>query len=146
MGSALFWFENWMGLGDLYFITLPHFVCDEPIHNVYDVVEDGAWDVEKLLEILPEYIDVHILNNVKPPGVQGEIDKPYWMLKTKGEFSVRSAWEYVRRRKEPMNSYKKMWIKGLPFKISFFMWKVWRNKLPLDEFMRRLGYLMASRC
>lgn len=78
-------------MGALYFVTPHDFVYDESIHNVYDVVEDGAWDVEKLLEILPEYIDVHILNNVKPPGVQGEIDKPYWMLETKGEFNVRSS-------------------------------------------------------
>lgn len=45
-----------------------------------------------------------------------------------------------------MNAYKKIWIKGLPFKIAFFMWKVWKNKLPLDDFMRRLGYLKAFRC
>lgn len=39
-----------------------------------------------------------------------------------------------------------IWVKGLPFKIAFFMWKVWKNKIPLDDFLRRLGYLMASRC
>nr|XP_009798917.1 PREDICTED: uncharacterized protein LOC104245059 [Nicotiana sylvestris] len=39
-----------------------------------------------------------------------------------------------------------IWVKGLSFKISFFMWKVWKAKLPLDDFMRRLGYFMPSRC
>lgn len=59
---------------------------------------------------------------------------------------MKSAWEYVRRRKQPMIAYKKMWIKGLPFKISFFTWKVWRNKFTLDDFMRSLGYFVASKC
>lgn len=52
----------------------------------------------------------------------------------------------MRRRQDLCNAYKKIWVKGLPFKITFFMWKVWRNKLPLDDFFRRLGYLMASKC
>ncbi|XP_019244346.1 PREDICTED: uncharacterized protein LOC109224216 [Nicotiana attenuata] len=34
MGSALFWFENWTGLGALYFITPPDFLCDESVQNV----------------------------------------------------------------------------------------------------------------
>ncbi|XP_075084871.1 uncharacterized protein LOC142168109 [Nicotiana tabacum] len=39
-----------------------------------------------------------------------------------------------------------MWVKGLPFKITFFILKVWRNKLPLDNYFRWFGYLMDSRC
>lgn len=39
-----------------------------------------------------------------------------------------------------------MWVKGLPFKILFFMWKVWKAKLPLDDYMKNMGYLMPSRC
>lgn len=41
MGSALFWFENWTGLGALYFVTPPDFVCDESVNNIFDVVKDG---------------------------------------------------------------------------------------------------------
>ncbi|XP_070037046.1 uncharacterized protein [Nicotiana tomentosiformis] len=146
MGSSLFWFENWTSLGALYFATPPNFVCDESIQNIYDVVSDGQWDEEKIREILPEEFATHILHNIKPPRVQDILDKPVWTLETSGEFSVKSAWEYLRSRKDPRNAFKMIWAKGLPFKISFFMWKVWRNKLPLDDFFRRLGYLMASKC
>lgn len=59
---------------------------------------------------------------------------------------MKSAWDFLRRRQDPCNAYKKIWMKGLPFEIAFFMWEVWRNKLPLDDFFRRLGYLMASKC
>lgn len=50
LGSSLFWFENWTGLGALYFIIPPKFVCDESIQNIYDVVQDGQWDEEKIRE------------------------------------------------------------------------------------------------
>ncbi|XP_019253806.1 PREDICTED: uncharacterized protein LOC109232489 [Nicotiana attenuata] len=80
MGSSLFWFDNWTGLGALYFLVPQEFGIDEYVHNVYDVIEDGGWDVDRLYELLPE--------------------------------------EYA----------------------------VWKAKLPLDDFMRRLGYFMPSKC
>ncbi|XP_070046428.1 uncharacterized protein [Nicotiana tomentosiformis] len=39
-----------------------------------------------------------------------------------------------------------MWVKGLPFKVSFFMWRLWKEKLPLDDWFQRLGYIRTSRC
>ncbi|XP_070006056.1 uncharacterized protein [Nicotiana sylvestris] len=68
------------------------------------------------------------------------------MLETRGYFSVRSAWDYTRRRDEPRTTYRMIWVKGLPFKIAFFMWKVWKAKLPLDDFLKRVGYCMPSKC
>ncbi|XP_070055075.1 uncharacterized protein [Nicotiana tomentosiformis] len=134
------------GLGALYFLVPPEFGVDETVYNVYDVMDDSAWNADKILEILPEEFAEHILPHMKPPVVHDVLDKPQWMLETRGEFSVKSAWEYLRRRNKPANAYKKIWVKGLPFKIAFFMWKVWRNKLPLYDFFKRVGYLMASKC
>ncbi|XP_075083476.1 uncharacterized protein LOC142167217 [Nicotiana tabacum] len=146
MGSSLFWFDNWKGLGALYFLVPLEFGVDKTIHNVYDVMDDSAWNADKIPEILPEEFAEHILLHMKPPVVHDVLDKPQWILETRGEFSVKSTWEYLRRRNEPANAYKKIWVKGLPFRIAFFMFKVWRDKLPLDDFFRIVGYLMASKC
>ncbi|XP_019248489.1 PREDICTED: uncharacterized protein LOC109227749 [Nicotiana attenuata] len=146
MGSLLFWYDNWTGLGALYFIVPQDFGIDETIHNVYDVVEEGSWNVNRLLEVLPEEYVLHIIEKNKSPTAYEVLDIPYWMLETRGFFSVRTTWEYLRRRDDPRVAYKMIWVKGLPFKISFFMWKVWKAKLPLDDFMRRLGYFMPSKC
>lgn len=78
--------------------------------------------------------------------MENELDIPYWMLQSRGNFSVKSAWDYLRRRNDPHLAYKMMWVKVLPFKIFFLMWKVWKAKLPLDDFLKRLGYCMPSRC
>lgn len=123
MGSSLFWFENWTGLGALYFITPLDFYCDESIQNIVDVVQAEGWDEVKLREILLNDLATHIMDNIKPPRVHNELDKPYWMLETNGMFSVKSVWDYLRKN-EPYNAYQKIWIKGLPFKFLFFMWKV----------------------
>ncbi|XP_070003073.1 uncharacterized protein [Nicotiana sylvestris] len=108
-GSSLFWFENWTGLGELYFLVPQDFGIDETLQNVHDVTLDGEWDVDRLFEMLPQDISVHILEKVKPPSPQQVLDMPCWMLETRGYFSVKSAWDYTRRRDEPRTAYRMIW-------------------------------------
>ncbi|XP_060216505.1 uncharacterized protein LOC132643993 [Lycium barbarum] len=136
-------FDNWSGLGPLYFIVPLEFQCNEAIENVSDVVTDGRWHVPAIRNNLPEDLAEYILHEVKPPAKPREIDKPWWMLETN---SVKSAWEYLRNRGEKKEVYKKIWVKGLPFKIAFLMWRVWHFKIPLDEVVKSWGYHMPSRC
>nr|XP_016514683.1 PREDICTED: uncharacterized protein LOC107831437 [Nicotiana tabacum] len=82
---------------------------------------------------LAEYIQ----HNIKPPVHDGMLDVPVWKLELRGEFSAKSAWDYMRRRRDPSTAYRNIWTKGMSFKVSFFMWKVWKNKLPLDDFFKR---------
>lgn len=42
------------------------------------------------------------------------------MLESKGEFIVKSTWDYIRHKGQPNDTYKFMWVKRLPFKISFY--------------------------
>ncbi|XP_075083560.1 uncharacterized protein LOC142167295 [Nicotiana tabacum] len=127
MGSSLFWFENWTRLGGLYFITPPDFFCDESVQNVWKVVRSRAWDDHKLKMLLPEDLANHIIQNIKHHVDNMVLDKPYWMLETRGEFSVKSTWEYVRKRKEPCNAYRMIWEETLPhlFFKSYAARKVW---------------------
>jgi len=52
-------------------------------------------------------------------------------------FIVKSAWEIVRKKDEVSNFFKNIWVKGLPFKIYFFGWRVWTNKIPVAAVMAR---------
>ncbi|XP_075104795.1 uncharacterized protein LOC107830035 [Nicotiana tabacum] len=122
------------------------FGIDKTVHNIHDVTLDGEWDMDMLFEMLPKDLAVHILEKIRPPSPQQVLDMPCWMLETRGYFSVKSAWDYTRRRDEPRTTYKMIWVKGLPFKIAFSMWKVWKAKLPLDDFLKRVGYCMPSKC
>lgn len=91
MGSSLFWFDNWTGLWALYFLVPQVFRIDESIRNVNDVVEDGMWNVEKIQEALPMEFAMNILERIKPPVMENKLDIPYWMLQSRGNFSVKSA-------------------------------------------------------
>nr|XP_009782874.1 PREDICTED: uncharacterized protein LOC104231558 [Nicotiana sylvestris] len=119
-GSSLFWFENWTGLGALYFLVPQDFGIDETIHNVHDVTLDGEWDVDRLFEMLPEDLAVYILEKINPPSPQQVLDMPCWMLETRGYFSVKSAWDYTRRRDEPRTAYRMIWIRNCKDNLEVF--------------------------
>ncbi|XP_075080475.1 uncharacterized protein LOC107786790 [Nicotiana tabacum] len=88
------------------------FAIDDNIHNVSDVGEDGRWNVERLLEVLPEEFATHIIERVKPPVISNDLDVPFWMLETKGNFTVKSAWDYLRRREDPRRAYCLICVKA----------------------------------
>ncbi|XP_060182538.1 uncharacterized protein LOC132612249 [Lycium barbarum] len=146
MGSSLFWFDNWTGLGPFYFLTPSDFYCNEAINNVSDVVTEGRWHEQAIRNNLPEEYADYILKELQPPARGDELDKPWWSLETQGDFTVKSAWEFIRSRGEKRDVYKKIWMKGLPFKISFLMWRVWHFKVSLDDVIRSWGYHMPTMC
>ncbi|XP_070034168.1 uncharacterized protein [Nicotiana tomentosiformis] len=132
MGSSRFWFDNWTGLGILYFLVPPEFGINESIHNVYDVLEHGDWNINRLMDILPKEYALHIVEKIRPPVMEDVSDVPYCMLEARGHFSVNKTWEYVRMRNEPRVAYNMIWV--------------WKAKLSLDDVLRRLGYFMPSKC
>ncbi|XP_070049029.1 uncharacterized protein [Nicotiana tomentosiformis] len=138
-GSSYFWYDNWTGLGTLYHTSGTGHWCDESIKYVDEVMENGTWNEVLLRELLPEEIAEHILEKIAPPAHQSMKDKPWWKLETNGQFIVKSAWHYIRKRRDERKLYKFMWAKGLPYKVSFFMWRLWKAKLPLDDWFQRLG-------
>ncbi|XP_060182578.1 uncharacterized protein LOC132612299 [Lycium barbarum] len=144
MGNALFWYDNWTGLGALYYVTTGD-TYDDRIQNVSEMVIDGNWDEARLELLLPGDIVQHIRDTIKPPMMIEEKDIHWWLLDSKGDFTVKSAWDYLRLRGQENEIYKYMLIKGLPFKISFFMWRCWKFKVPLDDVLKRMNINLASR-
>ncbi|XP_060177861.1 uncharacterized protein LOC132607800 [Lycium barbarum] len=122
------------------------FECDPTIILVKEIAEVGQWDEQLLRRILPGDLADHIMQHINPPNENGQADKAFWKLDSRGKFTVGSAFQLLRQRKDPSNLYKQMWIKGLPIKISFFMWRLWTFKLPLDDKLKKWGHQFPSRC
>ncbi|XP_075099288.1 uncharacterized protein LOC142176117 [Nicotiana tabacum] len=63
-------------LGALYFLVPQDFGIDETVQNVHEVTLDGEWDVDRLFEMLPEDLAVHILEKIKPLLPKQVLDVP----------------------------------------------------------------------
>ncbi|XP_059310907.1 uncharacterized protein LOC132062339 [Lycium ferocissimum] len=132
MGSSLFWFDNWTGLGPLYFLTPADFYCNEEINNVSDVVTKGRGHEPTIRNNLPEDLANYRLIDVQPPYRGDELDKPWWMLETKGDFTA-SLHGSISEAKEKKGMFTRRY-------------GVWHFKVPLGDVLRSWGYHMPSMC
>lgn len=87
----------------------------------------------------------YVVKDIRPT-IEGSNDVPYWMGCSSGKFNVRSAYQLLRHRIDPVEWTKNLWVKGLPYKISFFLWSVFKRRIPTDDILRRMEILIVSRC
>ncbi|XP_059295494.1 uncharacterized protein LOC132048826 [Lycium ferocissimum] len=62
------------------------------------------------------------------------------------EILVKSAWDLLRQKATISPHYEKLWIKGVSYKVSFFLWRIWFQKLPIDNVLKRMRISIVSRC
>ncbi|XP_019241256.1 PREDICTED: uncharacterized protein LOC109221250 [Nicotiana attenuata] len=145
-GSTNVWHENWTGLGALYHVIPPYFHINDELQEVADLREEEYWNDQLLDQKFPPDIADHIRKEVHFAEANECWDTPRWMPTPSGRFTVSSAWRILRHREPSNPEFVKIWTKGLPFKISFFFWRVWRGKVPTDDIWRRGGHMVVSRC
>ncbi|KAG5577323.1 hypothetical protein H5410_057457 [Solanum commersonii] len=95
------WYDNWTQLGPLY-----------------------TYQTEVMHDHLPDRIVEHIKHHMDHTRSINMGDKPGWIKTSTGKFSVKSAWEILRKKVEENANFKKIWVQDLPLKISFFSWRV----------------------
>lgn len=115
---SLFWYDHWTKMGALYYLE------EQPGEDeikVREFMSNNQWDKEKLLSCISVEMTEYIMSNISPVTTDGKADKAIWMGNISGEFSVKIAWEIVRKNKDKENQMDKIWNKRLPFKINFFL-------------------------
>ncbi|XP_075095490.1 uncharacterized protein LOC142173745 [Nicotiana tabacum] len=145
-GTTNIWHENWTGFGALYHVLPEDFPINEGLQEVAELRQGETWDDQLLDQTFNKEIAEHIRLNVHYEGSEGYWDKPYWMPTPSGKFSVSSAWQILRHKADPNQEFKLMWFKGWPFKISFFLCRLWRQKIATDDMWRRQEQMVMSRC
>ncbi|WMV13666.1 hypothetical protein MTR67_007051 [Solanum verrucosum] len=135
-GSCSFWWDNWLGVG-----PLAHYTSNSNRFNndsVLEFIEDGHWNMPKVLRVAPPS-QVHNILSMQLQLQQGLPDQAVWKPNTSGLFSVSSAWNCIREKREKakINTYN--WHPKIPFKCSFLLWRAIRGKLPTNEKLSRFG-------
>ncbi|XP_060211633.1 uncharacterized protein LOC132639172 [Lycium barbarum] len=86
-----------------------NFECDPTIILVKETAEVGQWDEQLLRRILPEDLADHIVQNINPPNENGQADKAFWKLDSRGKFTV-GFWKF----KLPLDDKLKKWGHQFP--------------------------------
>ncbi|KAH0696182.1 hypothetical protein KY289_013664 [Solanum tuberosum] len=142
-GTASFWMDNWTKQGALYYIE-PQGVYEEM--EVKEMILNGQWNIARLRQLLSHDMVDCILENISPTMNMDDQDKAWWMGNAQGEFTIKSAFQLTRKKREEKEWMNNIWLKGLPLKISFFFWRVWRQRIPTDDVLKRMRVNVVSKC
>ena len=117
-------------------------ICDNisSLNNstVSEFLQNGTWNESIIRQNVPPILVPDILQTSFHYNPENT-DNAIWTPEYNGKFSIASAWEVIRKKrvKDPINTI--IWHKHIPFKVSFFIWRALRNKLPTNENLQKLG-------
>lgn len=86
-----------------------YYVEDLPGEDEIEVKEfiiDNQWDREMLLSYVSLEMTEYIIGNIFSIFHNDKTDKAVWMGNNSGEFTVKTAWEIVRKRRLKKYSWK----------------------------------------
>ncbi|WMV40714.1 hypothetical protein MTR67_034099 [Solanum verrucosum] len=106
--------------------------------EVREFINGGRWDIFKLRQYVSDEMVERIVENINPLIEEEERDKPWWMGDSSGTVSVKSAWNLLRHKNERLEIFNYIWNKGLPFKLNFFLWRIWKGKIPTNDNLQRM--------
>ncbi|CAI9111894.1 OLC1v1012230C1 [Oldenlandia corymbosa var. corymbosa] len=132
-GDANFWKDDWLGTGCL------SVKYDEELGNnskvlVRDLIDNEAWNLDSLQGILLQD-DINEIES-KDVTLSNEADDWIWQNDTLGKFSLKSAFNHLRKRQESSQQCTYIWDKRLQLKISIFMWRL-HNSVYSEETLHR---------
>ncbi|XP_027156245.1 uncharacterized protein LOC113757028 [Coffea eugenioides] len=81
-----------------------------------------------------------------PVPEEGREVEVFWMPTTSGKFSLQSAFGDVRQTRHKSMAFTYIWHPQIPWKVSFFMLRLFLRRLPLPDRLGKLGFQLPSKC
>ncbi|XP_055803454.1 uncharacterized protein LOC129872506 [Solanum dulcamara] len=135
-GNCSFWWDDWLGIGPLanHYEYIPRFNNS----TVSMFLRNGKWNEEKIRQQAPQHM-IHTILNIEIMYQQNTLDQAQWKLQSHGNFTCKSAWEHVRKKKNKTLTDRMTWHTNIPFKASFLLWRALRHKLPTNHKLISFG-------
>ncbi|XP_060182380.1 uncharacterized protein LOC132612050 [Lycium barbarum] len=77
IGSSNIWFDNWTKLGALNYVVPQSWQINEQVEDVSELMTDGKWNISKLMQLFPEDIVQHIIQEIDIKYASNEWDRPW---------------------------------------------------------------------
>ena len=128
------WFDNWLPLGPIHSLMGDRIIYDSGLSRnaaVAEITTGNVWqwpvsNSPDLLVLKEETSRLHFF----PSESQDSI---YWLPLPTGVFSTRTAWEKIRRIKEPVPWRHVVWFHGSIPRASFILWLAVQRRLGTQD-------------
>ncbi|XP_060190382.1 uncharacterized protein LOC132619513 [Lycium barbarum] len=126
IGSSNIWFDNWTKLGALIYVVPQSWKINEHVEDVSELMTDGGWNISKLMQLFPEDIVQHIIQEIGITYASNEWDRP---SSSHGHHFVITATDYFTK-----------WV------VDDDKFRLWKFKVPVDEVVASIGIPLVSKC
>ncbi|XP_027150296.1 uncharacterized protein LOC113750530 [Coffea eugenioides] len=113
-------------------------------HLVADFIENGHWNLPLLQQWVPHGVVSEVVRVVPPVGQLPDL--MVWRPCSSGQFTLWSAFHLVRRHANSSFMSRQIWHPVVPLKISFFLLRLLRGRIPVDCCLMKFGVHGPSRC
>lgn len=140
------WYDNWHNLGPLKARFGARVIYDAASSNsatMSDYVGDHGWN--KPMPISNELIQMLDTWPQYQPRIDMD-DRVEWVLNANKEYTVKSAWNAIRRVGTVATWHKVVWHRDAIPRCSFIMWLVCRNRIRTRDRLKRWGVIDDSTC
>uniref|UniRef100_A0A0V0H027 Putative ovule protein n=1 Tax=Solanum chacoense TaxID=4108 RepID=A0A0V0H027_SOLCH len=86
-----------------------------------------------MTKLFNEEVCSHVQQTIGTVYELEDWDKSWWIPNSTRKFSVGCAWELMGESREPQELMMNIWEKGIPFKVSFLLWRLWKLRIPMGK-------------
>ena len=141
--SVLFWSDKWMDYVIIDGLELSHF-SQRFKSYVASFICEQQWALPIRFQIIFPNVAQEIMRIPLPINPQPDV--LIWEDSISGTFSFSNAYELFRPRFEEQNWVSTLWGAAFPPRLSILAWRIFHNKLPTDDQLRKRGVPVVSVC
>ncbi|PKU74518.1 Putative ribonuclease H protein [Dendrobium catenatum] len=139
-GNIFFWQDRWINGFSIDDLLSSNTLSSIKVNFFFF---GNGWDVDKLSNVIPDYI-ISLITNISINRCAK--DALLCKFTKDGLFSTKQAWHVFRNIKLSSKSFKMMWHKSIPTTVSVFIWRVLKHFVPTDDMLRKKGLFITSKC
>lgn len=140
--STSLWYDYWLPDGKRLIDILPLRILTSTglswNSKVSHIIHDGGWHFPNIPALQPMW------NTITFTPLLGREDQCLWRLHPSGAFTIKSAWDFLRAKKQVNNLYHLFWFKGHIPRHSFIMWLASIGRLRMMD--RLHGRVTSTTC
>jgi hypothetical protein len=141
------WFDNWHPHSPLADSYGERFIYDSGMAKnakVNVLIQNSEWKTPTTQAIGWHPIIEAIPSNSNPK--MGQKDEIVWLDSPNHRFSVKVAWEQLRRHRQMVEWHDIVWFKNAVPRHSFLLWMAVQQKLTTQDKLHRFGIHGPNRC